>query len=173
MSAEPAAVVEAVRQLVGRVPDPELPMLTIADLGVLRAVSVDADGHVEVTITPTYSGCPAMDAIRADVEAVLADRGYSDVTVRTALAPAWTTDWITEAGRRAFAEHGIAPPGAAAARPAHRGPVPIRLGRPEPVRCPRCGSPDTREVSRFGSTACQALRACNACAEPFAHVKAL
>jgi ring-1,2-phenylacetyl-CoA epoxidase subunit PaaD len=161
--------VEMLRAFVRQVPDPEIPVLTIADLGVLRDVTVGEDGRAEVTITPTYSGCPAMDAIRADVRQVLAEHGYADATVRIVLAPAWTTDWITEAGRRALAEHGIAPPGP---RPAP-GPVFVRLGRPERVRCPRCGSADTREVSRFGSTACKALRACNACAEPFDHFKAL
>jgi ring-1,2-phenylacetyl-CoA epoxidase subunit PaaD len=149
-------------------------MLTIADLGVLRDVSVDAAGRVEVTITPTYSGCPAMDAIRADVRQALAEHGFAEVNIRTELAPAWTTDWITEAGRRALAEHGIAPPGPAPSRRSGRpAPVSVRLGRPAPVRCPRCGSPDTREVSRFGSTACRALRVCAACAEPFDEFKAL
>lgn len=167
-----AAGADAVRELVGRVPDPELPMITIAELGVLRDVSVGEDGRVEVTITPTYSGCPAMDAIRADIRAVLAGHGYPQATVRTVLAPAWSTDWISESGRRALAEHGIAPPGPA--RQARSGPVFVRLGaRPQTVRCPRCGSADTREVSRFGSTACKALRACAACGEPFDHVKAL
>jgi ring-1,2-phenylacetyl-CoA epoxidase subunit PaaD len=151
-----------VRELVGSVPDPELPVITIADLGVLRDVRVAADGRVVVEITPTYSGCPAMDAIRADVVARLAAAGYDDAEVRLVLAPAWTTDWITEAGRAALREYGIAPP-----HPA--GPVPLRLS----VRCPRCGSPDTHELSRFGSTACKALWTCQACLEPFDYVKAL
>jgi ring-1,2-phenylacetyl-CoA epoxidase subunit PaaD len=149
-------------ELVGAVPDPELPMITIDELGVLRDVRVEADGRVVVEITPTYSGCPAMDAIRADALARLAEAGYEDTEVRLVLAPAWTTDWITEAGRAALREYGIAPP-----HPA--GPVPLRLS----VRCPRCGSPDTRELSRFGSTACKALWTCQACLEPFDHVKAL
>lgn len=161
----------ALRELVGRVPDPEIPVLTIADLGVLRDVAVDEHGRVEVTITPTYSGCPAMDAIRADVLQVLAEHGHPDATVHTVLAPAWTTDWITEAGRRALAEYGIAPPGPRGSRPA--GPVFVSLGRREPVACPRCGSADTRETSRFGSTACKSLHACAACGEPFDHFKAI
>jgi ring-1,2-phenylacetyl-CoA epoxidase subunit PaaD len=160
--------VDAVRAAVGRVPDPEIPVLTIADLGVLRDVTVDDQGHVEVTITPTYSGCPAMDAIRVDVLRVLSRHGYADATVRTVLAPAWTTDWMTEAGRRALAEYGIAPPGP---RPA--GPVLVPLGRRDPVRCPRCGSDDTRETSRFGSTACKSLHTCASCLEPFDHFKAI
>jgi len=169
----PDVALAEIREIAGRVRDPELPMLTIADLGVLRGVAVGEDGRVEVTVTPTYSGCPAMDTIRADVRQALAERGFAGVTVRTVLAPAWTTDWISEAGRRALAEHGIAPPGPAgpAAAP---GPVLVRLGRrPEPVGCPQCGSADTREVSRFGSTACQALWVCDSCGEPFGHVKAI
>jgi ring-1,2-phenylacetyl-CoA epoxidase subunit PaaD len=152
-----------VAERVAAVPDPELPMLTIADLGILRDVRVDGR-HVEVTITPTYSGCPAMDAIRADIATAL--DGYG-VTVHTVLSPPWTTDWITPAGRAALAEHGIAPPGP---RPA--GPVLIPL-LPTPPRCPRCGSTSTREVSRFGSTACRSLHACTACGEPFDAVKAI
>jgi len=151
-----------VRALVASVPDPELPVITIEDLGILRDVTVCADGHVVVEITPTYSGCPAMEAIRADVFARLTSAGYDDAEVRTVLAPAWTTDWITETGRAALREHGIAPP-----HPV--GPVMLQLS----VRCPRCGSLDTREVSRFGSTACKALWTCQVCLEPFDHLKAL
>ena len=150
------------RTLVASVPDPELPMITIEDLGVLRDVRVDADGRVVVEITPTYSGCPAMDAIRADVLERLADAGHGDAEVRLVLAPAWTTDWITDAGHAALLQHGTAPP-----HPA--GPVALTLS----VRCPLCGSPDTREISRFGSTACKSLWTCRSCLEPFDHVKAL
>ena len=152
----------AVRDLVATVPDPELPMITIEELGILREVRVVPDGRVVVEITPTYSGCPAMDAIRTDVLARLAAAGFNDAEVRLVLAPAWTTDWITPAGRAALSRHGIAPPNPA-------GPVALRLS----VRCPWCGSPDTHEVSRFGSTACKALWSCRACLEPFDHVKAL
>ncbi len=161
----PDGVAAEVRSLVAGVPDPELPMLTVEDLGVLREVTVGADGQVTVTVTPTYSGCPAMDAIRADVAAVLHEHGYSDVTVRTVLAPAWSTDWISPAGRAKLAAAGIAPPGPRTGP----GPVPLTLA----PRCPRCGTAEVREVSRFGATACQALYACRACGEPFAHVKAL
>ncbi len=157
------------RELVGRVPDPEIPVLTIADLGVLRDVAVDDRGCVVVTITPTYSGCPAMDAIRADIKAVLAEHGHPDATVRTVLAPAWSTDWITPAGRAALAEYGIAPPG-----PRPPGPVVVQIGRSNAtVRCPRCGSADTRQTSRFGSTACKSLHTCASCLEPFDHFKAI
>lgn len=143
--------------------DPEVPVLTIEDLGVLRAVDVDGD-RVTVTITPTYSGCPAMDAIRDDVVLALTADGFAHVDVRLMLAPAWTTDWMTDAGRRKLREYGIAPP---AGRRAVAGPVPVQLA----VRCPRCGSLDTREIARFGSTSCKALYECRACLEPFDHFK--
>ncbi len=151
-----------IRAALSEVVDPEIPVLTIEDLGVLRDVTVGDDGTVEVTITPTYSGCPAMDVIRADVERVLAEHGFAGARVRTVLAPAWTTDWMSEAGRRKLAEAGIGPPGQTAS-PGHTG---VEL-----IRCPRCGSADTRLVSRFGSTACKAIRACNRCLEPFDHFK--
>jgi ring-1,2-phenylacetyl-CoA epoxidase subunit PaaD len=139
--------------------DPELPALTIADLGILRDVR-ERDGAVTVTITPTYSGCPAMAQIAADLRRSLEAAGYERVEIRTELSPAWTTDWITPDGRRKLAEAGIAPPG-------ERGPVLVPLA----VRCPRCGSADTREISRFSGTACKALRQCRACLEPFEQVK--
>jgi ring-1,2-phenylacetyl-CoA epoxidase subunit PaaD len=148
--------------------DPELRALTIEDLGILRDVRVDGPtGHVTVTITPTYSGCPAMDVIRTDIRRALADAGYDDVAVVTVFGPAWSTDWITPAGRAKLEATGIAPPSRApAGRP---GQVALTLS----VRCPHCGSPDTEELSRFGSTACKALWRCRACAEPFDHVKAI
>ena len=155
---DPRAVCEAV-------PDPELPVVTIGDLGIVRDVQLDG-GHVEVTLTPTYSGCPATEVIRDDVRAALRNAGFADVTVRTVLAPAWTTDWITDAGRRKLAESGIAPPSGAA--PAPRS-VDVAIG----VRCPHCGSVDTRLVSRFGATACQAMHRCATCLEPFDSVKPL
>jgi ring-1,2-phenylacetyl-CoA epoxidase subunit PaaD len=143
--------------------DPEVPVLTIEDLGVLRDVVVDDDRRVEVTITPTYSGCPAMDTIRQDVLTALHDAGFDDVTVRLVLAPAWTTDWMSEAGKAKLRAYGIAPPN-------HRtpGPTPLRLS----LRCPQCGSGSTHELSRFGSTACKSLWVCDDCREPFDHFKA-
>lgn len=151
------------------VTDPELPMLTLAELGVLRSVVDDSD-RVVVAITPTYTGCPAMDAMRDDLAHRLRDAGYRDVEIRVVLEPAWTTDWITESGRRKLADAGIAPPGAAPRRP--DGPIPLTLGPSgRVVPCPRCGSADTAEVSRFSATACKALRRCRTCAEPFEHVK--
>jgi ring-1,2-phenylacetyl-CoA epoxidase subunit PaaD len=157
------------REVVAQVLDPEMPMLTLDDLGIVRGVEDDGDS-VTVTITPTYSGCPAVEAIRDDIRARLSDAGYRRVDVRTVLSPAWSTDWISAAGRRKLAEHGIAPPHRAGPRPA--GPVPLTLSAPAiAVRCPRCGSPATEELSRFGPTACTALRRCAACREPFEHVK--
>ncbi|WP_399881133.1 1,2-phenylacetyl-CoA epoxidase subunit PaaD [Streptomyces sp. BBFR51] len=155
------------RRVAEQVPDPELPMLTLADLGVLRDVEVGADGTVVASLTPTYSGCPAMAEMRADVAARLRDAGYPRVEIRTVLNPPWTSDWITESGRRKLAEHGIAPPGAAP-----RGPVPLVLSPTRPaVACPRCGSADTEETSRFAATSCKALWRCRACREPFEYVK--
>ncbi|WP_431877416.1 1,2-phenylacetyl-CoA epoxidase subunit PaaD [Amycolatopsis sacchari] len=156
------------RAVAERVTDPELPMLTLADLGVLREVS-EEDGRVVVSITPTYTGCPAMDTMRDDLVHALSSAGYREVEVRTVLQPAWSSDWISDTGRRKLAEAGIAPPGAA---PRRTGPVPLTLVPPaKRVECPRCGSTDTHLVSEFGATACKALRRCRACAETFEHVK--
>lgn len=151
------------------VPDPELPMLTLADLGILRDVRDDG-GSVTVTITPTYTGCPAMREISHDVRHRLERAGYPDVTVRTQLTPAWTSDWISDSGRRKLAAAGIAPPHAA---PPRSGPIPLTLTTRASVACPRCGSRDTRRTAAFSATACKSLHACQACREPFEHVKAL
>ena len=148
-------------------PDPELPMVSIGDLGILRAV--DEDGRtVVVTVTPTYSGCPAMREISADVTHRLRAAGYPNVQVCTVLAPPWTTDWITEDGHRKLEAAGIAPP--SATRRAS-GPVPLTLGPRPAVRCPHCGSDDTVQDTPFGSTACRSLHRCRACREPFEAVK--
>jgi ring-1,2-phenylacetyl-CoA epoxidase subunit PaaD len=166
----------ALRLAAAQVPDPEIPVLTIADLGILRDVRFATDGHPEVVLTPTYSGCPATEAIRADV---LAQTRVVDpqATVVIELAPAWTTDWITQDGKAKLRDYGIAPP-----RPTRTGPVPVRLGsgpavrdaaRTGPAQCPRCGSADTELVSQFGSTPCKALRRCRGCAEPFDEFKSL
>jgi ring-1,2-phenylacetyl-CoA epoxidase subunit PaaD len=157
------------RAVAETVTDPELPLLTLADLGVLRDVRVEG-GTVVVEITPTYSGCPAMGVMRADLVHALHRAGFADVDVRTVLAPAWSSDWITETGRAKLAAGGIAPPGPAPARPT--GPVPLRLGPTlRTATCPVCGSPDTEQTSEFGSTACKALRRCRACGEPFEQIK--
>ncbi|ESU50060.1 hypothetical protein P376_1963 [Streptomyces sp. HCCB10043] len=154
------------RELAGSVPDPELPVLTLAELGVLRDVQVEGPGRVTVRLTPTYTGCPAIEAMSADIERVLHDHGVPEVSVVTVLAPAWSTDDISAEGRRKLAEFGIAPP---RAHSTDGGPVPLTLS----VRCPHCGSTDTELLSRFSSTACKALRRCVACREPFDHFKEL
>jgi ring-1,2-phenylacetyl-CoA epoxidase subunit PaaD len=157
-------------------PDPELPALTIADLGILRSVHYfpgkenGKGGEAVVTITPTYSGCPAMHEIGADVRSRLIRAGCAEVTVRTQLSPAWSTDWITPAGRRKLAAAGIVPPSPA---PRRTGPVPLTLGRAPSPRCPRCDSLDTRLTAQFSATACKSLHRCNVCGEPFEAVKAL
>ncbi|WP_345420496.1 1,2-phenylacetyl-CoA epoxidase subunit PaaD [Pseudonocardia xishanensis] len=156
------------RGVVSEVVDPEMPMLTLADLGVVRSVDETGD-RVVVTITPTYSGCPAVEEMRTDIAAALTGAGYGPVEVRTVFSPAWSTNWISEAGRRKLAEAGVAPPGPAPVRAA--GPIPLTLGPAPAVRCPRCGSPATDEISRFGPTACTALRRCPSCREPFEHMK--
>ncbi len=151
------------------VPDPELPMVTLADLGILRSVEED-DCSVTVTITPTYSGCPAMREISRDLLHRLQRAGFADVAVRTSLAPAWSSDWITPEGRRKLAAAGIAPRNPAGRRPS--GPIPLSVTvRPRTVACPRCGSTSTRETSAFSATACKALYRCAACDEPFEYVK--
>ncbi len=167
--AKPGTAALALR-VAGAVPDPELPMLTLADLGVLRSVDVGPDGAVTATLTPTYSGCPALAEMRADVDRRLRAAGFAEVRIRTVIDPPWTTDWITPAGRRALAEHGMAPPGPAPRRTP--GPVPLVLSARRPaVACPHCGAADTEETSRFSGTACKALWRCRACREPFEYVK--
>lgn len=138
--------------------DPEIPVLTIADLGILRSIE-RSDVGITVTITPTYSGCPAMDTIRSDIEAAASQLGF-DVAVKTVLSPAWTTDWMTEAGRTKLLAYGIAPPtptGTSAAA----------------VLCPQCSSGETSTISEFGSTACKALMVCSSCGEPFDRFKSI
>jgi len=156
-------------RIAATVTDPELPMLTLADLGVLREVRKE-DGRLVVSITPTYTGCPAMDTMRDDLVRVLEAAGYVDVEVRTVLSPAWSSDWISAEGRRKLAEHGIAPPGDVPSQ--QPGPVPLTLGPSvRAVRCPQCDSADTEQLSRFSATACKALRRCRDCQEPFEHFK--
>ncbi|WP_306919581.1 MULTISPECIES: 1,2-phenylacetyl-CoA epoxidase subunit PaaD [unclassified Arthrobacter] len=162
--------------------DPEIPVLTIEDLGILRDVRVTKEANaddggmvsaVQVTITPTYSGCPAMDAIRDDLKAAFHSAGYAGVQVELVLAPAWTTDWMSEAGKAKLQEYGIAPPSgrAAAGGLGHpsRGTVRLSLA----VKCPQCSSLNTKELTRFGSTSCKALYVCQDCKEPFDYFKVL
>ncbi|MFD7860866.1 1,2-phenylacetyl-CoA epoxidase subunit PaaD [Streptomyces sp. NPDC059783] len=155
--------------LAGSVPDPELPVLNLEELGVLRGVDVLAPGRVTVRLTPTYTGCPAVETMSADIERVLHEHGMAEVSVETVLSPAWSTDDISAEGRRKLAEFGIAPPRPHDASAPSSGPVPLALS----VRCPHCGSTDTELLSRFSSTACKALRRCVSCREPFDHFKEL
>ena len=144
------------RQILNEVVDPEIPVLTIGDLGILRDVTEDPDGSVRVTITPTYSGCPAMDHLRTEIERVLHENGWSRVEVVTTFQPAWTTDWMTPDAREKLTEYGIAAP---------------RPDATAAILCPRCKADDSRLVSEFGATACKALRVCSSCGEPFDHFK--
>jgi len=154
-----SAIRGAAWKIAADLPDPELPVVTIADLGILRDVTEDDQGRVHVQVTPTYSGCPAMETISHDLVDALTAAGYQHVDVEFVLSPAWTTDWMTEEAKAKLAAYGVAPPG----------PVALQLS----VRCPQCGSLDTRESSRFGSTACKSLWVCRSCREPFDHFKAL
>jgi ring-1,2-phenylacetyl-CoA epoxidase subunit PaaD len=151
-------------EIAASVLDPEVPVLTIEDLGILRDVQ-ETDEGVRVQITPTYSGCPAMEAIRDDILTAFARSGREHVEVTFVLSPAWTTDWMSDEGKRKLEDYGIAPPQPRSLD----GRVRLSLS----LRCTNCGSPDTRELSRFGSTACKSLWVCNACKEPFDHFKAI
>lgn len=143
--------------------DPEIPVLTIAELGILRDVKV-TDGHVEAVITPTYSGCPAMHAIAIDLQVALEKAGFAAPKITTVLSPAWSSDWISEEGRTKLQTYGIAPPAEPESSP--------RFGE-QKIACPRCGSSDTERLSEFGSTACKALWRCRSCAEPFDYFKCI
>jgi ring-1,2-phenylacetyl-CoA epoxidase subunit PaaD len=167
MSTAPAPDIEHLRAAVEAVCDPELPPLTLVDLGILRSVEVDDDDTVVVSVTPTYSGCPAVEYIEDEIARVLRANDCDRFRVERSFSPAWTTDWITDDGRRKLIEIGIAPPGPST------GAVPVRFGRRPAIPCPRCGSTNTEEISRFGSTACKALHRCRSCAEPFDSFKAI
>jgi ring-1,2-phenylacetyl-CoA epoxidase subunit PaaD len=144
-----------------QVTDPEVPVLTITDLGIVRDVKLN-DDEVEVVITPTYTGCPAMDMIAMNIKLALIENGYSKIKVTSVLAPAWTTDWMSEAGKRKLKEYGIAPPHSTTWSDASSDHV---------VECPQCNSTNTKLISEFGSTACKALYQCNDCKEPFDYFK--
>lgn len=159
-------LLEQVEEAVRAVPDPEIPVITIDQLGVVREIERVGDG-LRVTLTPTYSGCPAMKVMEDDVRRVC-ERAGVPAEVVTRLSPAWTTDWMSEEGREALRRFGIAPP---TGQKAH-GPVPVGLSVRQ-VDCPTCGSSQTEEISRFGSTACKALRRCLSCREPFDEFKTI
>lgn len=152
-----------------QVTDPEIPVISIAELGILRDAQL-SNGTAVATITPTYSGCPAMETITDDVVAALHNAGYDQAEVNVVLQPAWTTDWITEQGRKDLRDYGIAPPTGKSAT-VNSGPIPLQIGMPSPVVCPHCGSTKTQKISHFGSTSCKALYNCQACFEPFDYFK--
>ncbi len=149
------------------VKDPEVPVISVVELGIVRDAEV-RDGHVTVTVTPTYSGCPAMREIEDDIRSALLAAGAREVTVHMVFAPAWTTDWIGAEAREKLRAYGIAPPGRA-----EQGGLIALTRRRAPVPCPFCGSSDTRLQSEFGSTACKAIHTCNACRQPFDEFKAI
>jgi ring-1,2-phenylacetyl-CoA epoxidase subunit PaaD len=154
-----APSLDMARAALATVTDPEIPVLTLDDLGVIRDIAV-TEGDVTVTITPTYSGCPAMTAMALDIEVALARAGFGKVSVKQVLSPAWTTDWMTDAGREKLLAYGIAPPAAKASRRA-------LFAEDDPLSCPRCRSHQTTKLSEFGSTSCKSLWRCDACLEPF------
>ena len=159
---------ERLFEILGTVPDPEVPVISVVELGIVRDAVQRADGVVEVTITPTYSGCPAMFEIERDIRSALEAAGVTAVEITTALSPAWTTDWIPEAAREKLRRYGIAPPG----RADDGGLVTLVRARP-PVQCPWCGSRNTTLKSEFGSTACKAIHVCRDCRQPFDEFKAI
>lgn len=146
--------------------DPEIPVLSVIDMGIVRDVKQTPDS-VEVSITPTYSGCPAMDAISKDIVKALTEKGFQNVSVKLIITPAWTTDWITEEGKRRLEAYGIAPPQTSTAEKS------VLFGEHKAVRCPRCKSEHTTMISNFGSTACKALWKCEDCKEPFDYFKCI
>lgn len=157
---------DRILELLDYVKDPEIPAINVLELGVVRSVEVEESGKAIVTITPTYTGCPAMDVMAADIRKELLEAGVPAVEVKMSLSPAWTTDWITETGKRKLKEYGIAPPEKTADIRALKGELPV-------VTCPQCGSTNTVMLSAFGSTACKALWKCNDCLEPFDLFKCL
>ncbi len=156
---------ERIYTVLDQVCDPEIPVLTVRDLGVIREVIIHEDDSVEVIITPTYSGCPAMNTIEINIKAALQEAGYDPVKVTTVLSPAWTTDWLSEEGRRKLKEYGIAPP---QEKSFDKNAL---FSEEKNIECPHCGSTNTRMVSQFGSTACKAMYQCNDCLEPFDYFK--
>ena len=157
--------IHAARQLLQSVTDPEIPVLTVDDLGIIRAVRIAEDGILEVVITPTYSGCPAMGVIEINIRAALQEGGFDKVRVITILSPAWTTDWLSADGRRKLVEYGIAPPAEASLDKK------ALFGERRALVCPHCGSVETEMISQFGSTACKSLFRCLECLEPFDYFK--
>ena len=157
---------QSIWNLLGDVYDPEVPVLSILDLGIVRNVEVTDGDEIVVTITPTYTGCPAMDVISMSIRLKLLEHGYKNIKLKTVLSPAWTTDWMSEEGKQKLKAYGIAPP-----NPGQQVCTPDLFQEDESVQCPRCNSYHTVMISRFGSTACKALYKCNDCHEPFDYFK--
>jgi ring-1,2-phenylacetyl-CoA epoxidase subunit PaaD len=165
-----AASKERLLDILAEVKDPELPFIDVVELGVVRDVEL-SDDHVTVSITPTYSGCPAMQVIEKDIVMVLRDHGFGNVEVRTVFSPAWSTDWMSEETKQKFRDNGIAPPEGSSASGGIAELVSLRRARPT-VECPYCRSSNTEEKSEFGSTACKSIHFCNSCHQPFDYFKA-
>lgn len=152
-------------KLLEEVNDPEVPVLSVVDLGIVRKVDT-SNGGAEITITPTYSGCPAMDVIALQISVQLSSHGFDPVRIKTVLSPVWTTEWMSQSGKEKLMAYGIAPP-----NPQQQVCTPAYFQREEAVQCPHCRSHHTQMISEFGSTACKALYRCNECQEPFDYFK--
>jgi ring-1,2-phenylacetyl-CoA epoxidase subunit PaaD len=169
MQTNETIVTKDIWSLLEEVSDPEVPVLSVIDLGIVRDIKINKAGdenEIEVVITPTYSGCPAMDVIRMNIRMVLLEHGYKNVQITTVLSPAWTTDWMSNAGKEKLKAYGIAPP-----NPKQQVCNTQLFAEDEAVQCPHCNSYNTRRISEFGSTACKSLFQCNDCQEPFDYFK--
>ncbi|MBN8703875.1 MAG: phenylacetate-CoA oxygenase subunit PaaJ [Bacteroidetes bacterium] len=159
-------MIEKIKKILAEIPDPEIPVITIEELGIVRNIEL-VDGTVNIQITPTYSGCPAMKEIEVDIKKKLQDSGFSKVNIEMIYHPAWTTDWITDAAKEKLRKYGIAPP---AHSTVDKGAL---LGKPKIIACPQCASKNVEMISQFGSTACKALYKCLDCREPFDYFKCI
>lgn len=156
-----------IQEILDEVCDPEIPVLSIVDLGIVRNIKVTQENNaIEITITPTYTGCPAMDVISMNIKMLLLQNGFKNITIKTVLAPAWTTDWMSEAGKQKLKAYGIAPPHTTQSVCAHDA-----FQKEQAIQCPHCNSWHTQLISNFGSTACKALYKCETCKEPFHYFK--
>jgi ring-1,2-phenylacetyl-CoA epoxidase subunit PaaD len=158
---------QSIWNILESVADPEIPVLSIVDLGIAREVNFEPNGDLEVVISPTYSGCPAMDMISDEVKNALTENGYKNAVIKLSLSPAWTTDWMSEAGKRKLAAYGIAPPEKTTTNKR------VLFGGQKEISCPRCHSEDSEQISEFGSTPCKALYRCKDCLEPFDYFKCI
>lgn len=159
---------EAVWEWLNEIPDPEIPVISVVELGVVRKVEFENENKIDITITPTYSGCPAMNVFEEDIIKKLKEKGFDEVVLHTVLSPAWTTDWISEEAMNKLEKYGIAPPVKGSADKGL-----LFQSGPKSLKCPKCGSEDNTLVSQFGSTACKALYNCNNCKEPFEYFKCI